>query len=960
MSTQLIDLESGSVATGDSGERTDADAIKPIDAGERVQAAVIDRPFENLRARTEELRQKVEELLYRADADKWIITGGNTIGQVTVPGAAAFPTVSWNATTGIFVPSAAIVVQPFVSPNTDIFALQQYTFAAASTFILEANDDVLGLAPVLSGDILYDYQLANSIRIIWEVSASLGFGVFCVATLEGSPDHIVRIVIRNDSTTLASHVEAALNTILAPVIAASPIKFSLGGLGTTVIDLADIAGYEDVVLTGTYSRELHRIATAELAAFFAIPAYTLTDDGDGIGIWYEDLIDPDPAERGGRRQATPTTFVDAAPLVLPPNTEVPSSKLFKFSLEPEKIPGCIPLCRRIGTYLVFIDGTIVNHTQTVSFGNADFAPLLARYNAHVGGTAEEHAASDITTTGIAGAPESIGVSEVQSVLAALYGHVNDRVELIPYNAHTGGTGSKHNASAIVYTPSAFPYTWLTDTDVSAVLRAIEYLLAISTTTPDGATYIGAAAIAGTPESVPNGTVRSHLVAIMGDLNDRTERSSTESVDGYWKFKGFEGGTIPPGETWLETIAGKRWGAVVPEFGGNPWAHAGAHQNKYTQNASNWLDICPGWNYTSGYPVIYLLNATFPATTVSIREIDTRNWNMLGTSVDRNVTVPADHIPVSMCCDGPFIYVLCRANVAGTNSAILCYSTNPWNSTPVWTRTCAGYAIGTDISSYLRSKIIIASDTHLAITFGALITSTSPGGAIMAILAKDNSVITYGRGNLDATGFGPSGGLCSDGAHVHFGARKDAVGPANTALASAAIAGPTGGGLYAAPKTESHAYPIHDMIFDGQMVWAIHNGGHISVWHLNPDEFLYDFIDLGDTIADVDDGFGNITYIQRCAIAFDGIHIWVAAPLADSAPRYNRYFSKIDAMAASPNYSNAQVPPKLIVNNNYISGAQIWGRICAFAGRVWAVKCVDSIASPVGTLFVIAKSESRGY
>jgi hypothetical protein len=865
--------------------------------------------------------------------------------------------VSWDATTGLCTVSEAIVVQPFVAPSTDLFGFIDWAFTESVapfgtvTFRFEANDDPL------AGTILYDYQLANSLRVYWESSASLGAGVFCQATLEGSPVHMLRIVVRSDGTTTAAHVQAELNTILAPVVPDSILKFTLTGLGTTFVEWVETPGRPNEYMFNTYSREMHRMTKTVFDGFFV--GSPLSVDGDGIGIWYAELTDSDTTQHGGRRQATPTTATDVGPF-LPPNTVVPVTKLFKFSTEPEKIPGCIPLCRRIGTYLVFIDGTIVNHTQTVSFGNADFAPLLARYNAHVGGTAEEHAASDITTTGIAGAPESIGVSEVQSVLAALYGHVNDRVELIPYNAHTGGTGSKHNASAIVYTPSAFPYTWLTDTDVSAVLRAIEYLLAISTTTPDGATYIGAAAIAGTPESVPNGTVRSHLVAIMGDLNDRTERSSTESVDGYWKFKGFEGGTIPPGETWLDTIAGKRWGAVVPEFEGNPWAHAGAHQNKYTRTASNWLDICPGWNYTSGYPVIYLLDATFPATTVSIREIDTRNWDMLGTSVDRNVTVPADHIPVSMCCDGPYIYVLCKANVAGTNSAILCYSTNPWNSTPVWTRTCAGYAIGTDISSYLRSKIIIASDTHLAMTFGALITSTSPGGAIMAILAKDNSAITYGRGNLDATGFGPSGGLCSDGAHVHFGARKDVVGPANTALASAAIAGPTGGGLYAAPKTESHDYPIHDMIFDGQMVWAIHNGGHISVWHLNPDEFLYDFIDLGDTIADVDDGFGNITYIQRCAIAFDGIHIWVAAPLADSAPRYNRYFSKIDAMAASPNYSNAQVPLKLIVNNNYISGAQIWGRICAFAGRVWAVKCVDSIASPVGTLFVIAKSESRGY
>jgi hypothetical protein len=392
MSTQLIDLESGSGATGDSGERTDVDAIKPIDAGERVQAAVIDRPFENLRARTEELRQKVEELLYRADADKWIITGGNTIGAVSGP-TVAFPTVSWDATTGLCTVSEAIVVQPFVAPSTDLFGFIDWAFTESVapfgtvTFRFEANDDPL------AGTILYDYQLANSIRVYWESSASLGAGVFCQATLEGSPVHMLRIVVRSDGTTNAGHVEDALNLILAPVVPDSILKFSLTGLGTTFVEWVETPGRPNEYMFNTYSREMHRMTKAVFDGFFV--GSPLSVDGDGIGIWYEELTDSDTTQHGGRRQATPTTATDVGPF-LPPNTVVPVTKLFKFSTEPEKIPGCIPLCRRIGTYLVFIDGTVVEHAHTATLGGeGSIDDLLARYVAHINGSAEQHTAADI-------------------------------------------------------------------------------------------------------------------------------------------------------------------------------------------------------------------------------------------------------------------------------------------------------------------------------------------------------------------------------------------------------------------------------------------------------------------------------------------------------------------------------------------------------------------------------------
>lgn len=481
MSTQLIDFESGSPTTGDSGERADTVAIKPIVPGDRVQSAVIDRPLENLRARTEELRGKVEELLYRADADKWVITGGNNIGQVTVPGVAAFPTVSWNSTTGIFTMSAHAVIQPFMAPNTDLFATQTYVFDATDTFAFAANDDAL------AGDILYDYQLANSIRIIWE-TATLGVGVFCTATLEGNPDHILRIIIRDDNTTNAAHVETALNLILGPAIPASPLKFTLTGPGTTFLDLTDIAGYTNVVMTGTYSRELHYLSTTQLNAFFATPANVLSVDGDGIGIWYEELTDSTLADRGGRRQATPTTLDDGTGLA--PSTEVPSTKLFKFSTEPAKIPGAIPLCRRIGTYLVFVDGTVVGNGQTVQFGQSGLSPTWLQLADQAGADAGN---TTIGCDAIVDSPSSLAAGTLRAQTVELLGHVNDR-------------------------------TVITD-------------LAEDTGAASGATLVGSEAIADTPTSLIRGTVTSQTTALLTAVNARARIASPELITGNWQRLG---------------------------------------------------------------------------------------------------------------------------------------------------------------------------------------------------------------------------------------------------------------------------------------------------------------------------------------------------------------------------------------------------------------------------------------
>lgn len=924
MSTQLIDLESGSVATGDSGERADADAIKPIDAGERVQAAVIDRPFENLRARTEELRKKVEELLYRADADKWIITGGNNIGAVTAPGATAFPTVSWNATTGLAAISEAIVVQPFVAPNTDLFGSLTYAFAGGTdTFVFESNDDAL------ASDILYDYQLANSLRIIWETSASLG-GDFCVATLEGTPEHILRIVIRNDGTTNAAHVETELNTILAPTIPAATFKFSLTGPGTTFLDLSDIAGREDEYMTNTYSRELHYITKAIFDNFFI--GSPLSVDGDGVGIWYEELTDSVAAQHGGRRQATPTTATDVAPN-LPPNTEVPGTKLFKFSTEPEKIPGCIPICRRIGTYLVFIDGTVVEHAHTATLGGEGaIDDLLARYVAHIGGSAEKHAASAITSSA---------------------------------------------------------YSWISSTNVGAVINEIVDDLA---STASGTTRIGGAAIVDTPSGVVLGTLYAQLTEILGHINDRARIASGETISGNWEVTGnttFDNilwaksglmGVHDPSTTLSNSLKG-----LLGSTAGKGWGFSSSVSNRLDFGGIyNIADICvikdprgPSLGTTNRGMLLVCLDLL-----AGVLMFDTLTLSATGVPT---LTLPGGGANYSaMCTDGDNLYIL---EQIGADSNVYKYSydsgTNTFTQTWVKTLPTAN-AFG----AYPTNRIKVMDSTYLVILCGNVAENVS---GVLYSLAMSNGdpnagwSVTGAAKGTGGTGTSatakPAGGLVSLSSHVT--ATKRVVAFTTGAFAAGGVPGEvhfalcSTGGIPVAPfdapfEAAGLGIPdrlgaILDVVFDGQSIWGAVGAGYGFKFDTRLDVFVPGggtafFGSSKGYVVPFNQGGIPLTPPRLAAghaggLATDGFSVFMAS---GSDAGGGILLSKFPAHGDSHSWYAAEWADLVFprserivsqVTSGYYDKEVGCGRICCDGTHVYIVSNIDVLGSPAKNIVI---------
>jgi hypothetical protein len=111
MAEQQVFFETGDYAsnTHDSGERDDANAIKPTSDGERAIAENFNRPLENLRTRTEVLRDVAEEFLYKNDAVmRWSIMGGDHIGM----GANVPEVGNWDSVAGTFEITENIVIQP--------------------------------------------------------------------------------------------------------------------------------------------------------------------------------------------------------------------------------------------------------------------------------------------------------------------------------------------------------------------------------------------------------------------------------------------------------------------------------------------------------------------------------------------------------------------------------------------------------------------------------------------------------------------------------------------------------------------------------------------------------------------------------------------------------------------------------------------------------------------------------
>lgn len=337
----------------DTGTKT-ATAVRPINDGEPAQGAVFKRPSENLRTRTEVIRDELEDLKFLSDADKAMLL--TSTGDITWNGLPA----------GTFTATQNLVLKPFLAPNT----------STASRLIICANTQaqvtIRSKQNGLSGQ-PRAYSGANNITVDFQ-PVVVGTGAIIVTTTgDGN-----RVHVQYDSHAV-SGTTAGLNSLNGFIqqFNASSVAIALGleavaeGTGTptevgfptppsfiaaSMLDLY-ITGPEKATryMSGAAEAEKHILTPGNITSFFAADGGTLNKfvEGDVLCVWYDKLVD---LAYGGRRQS----------LSEPPenSSTIPSGSLFMLRRFPARLPGALPVATVVNGQLIFISGRVFNTGET--------------------------------------------------------------------------------------------------------------------------------------------------------------------------------------------------------------------------------------------------------------------------------------------------------------------------------------------------------------------------------------------------------------------------------------------------------------------------------------------------------------------------------------------------------------------------------------------------------------------
>lgn len=223
-------------------------------------------------------------------------------------------------------------------------------------------------------------------------------------------------------------------------------------------------------------------------------------------------------------------------------------------------------------------------------------------------------------------------------------------------------------------------------------------------------------------------------------------------------------------------------------------------------------------------------------------------NTIGIEVTAIVADSSSHIPIDICCDGDYIYVL-MTSAGLTNAHIYRYEMGAtfaagFDTSPDGHIEIAGYGapvkalgLATESGGHGGRRLIVADADHIAFV----------GGGEVVIVDKELTTFEHGTGSLASLGVfyvSPTietNGICSDGSRIWFTANctLDTDPQEYTILLSALIsnpADPTGGitrdmstnpviwlALYEVPAPTTTRAGVTALIWDGDNVNVLGNG-----------------------------------------------------------------------------------------------------------------------------------------
>lgn len=329
--------------TTDTGDNS-PDAIQPIIEGEDVIAAVQNRPPENVRQRTEVVKEVLADTLYLRDADRVLALGG--------PGLIDWPGSTTVAQTGIPVISDDLYLLPFLTPGAAQTAPVPPVASNFGTLILQKVGPANGIV-VTSNRRSFRGGDQISVEVVFGGSSGSVVAELLPAAF-GPPagDFARRIRLTCNAPTLTNVINA-LNAISPPTPDnAQLVTATLAG-GAAGGDTLLVPQTKQFV-SGNYDGEGHAITPAALAAFFVANPGSALAEGDSLCIQYAQMVDETYASNSGRRQSIPENS----------NTAVPSGAFFNSRVNPEKLVNAIPICKVIDGKLVMINGTVVAEGST--------------------------------------------------------------------------------------------------------------------------------------------------------------------------------------------------------------------------------------------------------------------------------------------------------------------------------------------------------------------------------------------------------------------------------------------------------------------------------------------------------------------------------------------------------------------------------------------------------------------
>lgn len=310
-------------------------SVQPIANGETIEESVLNRLGQNLRVRTEAIRNAVADTLYLRDADRTLI--------ITGPGKITWPGSTTAAATGIPVFTDTVWVMPLLTPGFAQVAPVPPVASAYGTLHLKRASDSMN--SILVTSIRRSYAAGDQINIV--VSAGGAFS--CTLDADAGYQRTIRIVATG-ATTLTATINALNALVPTAPDNTQLVSAALEG-GAVGADLLLTVQARQFV-SGNYDGEGHAITPANVASFFVTNPTSALAEGDTFCVEYTMVTDT--ASTGGRRQALPENT----------NTAIPAASYFNSRLNPEKLVNALPICKVVNGDLVFATGALVTAGST--------------------------------------------------------------------------------------------------------------------------------------------------------------------------------------------------------------------------------------------------------------------------------------------------------------------------------------------------------------------------------------------------------------------------------------------------------------------------------------------------------------------------------------------------------------------------------------------------------------------